>query len=1213
MDLTVDNRVARYAYRNIGKVAQRCGIELATDPDEERFTVPISYLPKDDDLQPLCDKCQGMSMSSLRGDAGYQHSADLGDLIRSARFCPLCRQIERQICSAISFHARRKVRYTNAQQAMDAFAHIMADQELFVAKPTSVALKLEEGDPTQGFSTIVIGTTLYSRIPGVKAFASYLGRFLLHDDAIDNPQPVRGRGSDQDIMERLAAWLRRREQRVPLNEFSWNDSPLPTRVLDLGEPRVKDLAFLESDLHILQTAGQKAKYVTLSYCWGGYRDTITVKDNYDERRSGIRFKELPVVFAQAIKITRALGVRYLWIDALCIIQDDPEDWSREAARMSEVYWNSVCRLAVTDSKDPTESFFPPTEYPSVRVPHLQAPKMVSGIEGLLGEAHKLETEEQRLSIREKMREFLSLGRQGNMGIRLESNERLGGRTALASPGQRKLDDQGNDSVSTRKIAPGIIRRDGNSLRKLDVSSSSSGHNDRSGDWHTSDTSSSVPRHLATPMFGTNSESGHTKDKDSMTAEILEDMMRINWDTFEETIESTTQDNPKPEDATNVYLTIPRSYAVDVDRGHLNSRGWVLQERLLAPRTIHFTHDHIYCEDNDDICGEDWVGRYFTWMSCIYKTTKRSQIDLFPERAPSITDRLEQPSNNILLSALASRKPDEQYDDTPWLTIATIFSQCQLTYETDRLAAIAGLVNKKQNNLQNAQATSRNFCGLWERDLQLELAWISCKGKHLHYLHQLNLPSWSWISYKGPVSFMKDPRSSRETGRLLSLPNSEIDLIAANVPNLTTLLPLKQAASLTLKMTLRKMQSISTGITDYGTTKQSRKELAKASPFDFDPRTNTTPVPLSALTDCQELYNENKRLVGFVSFDDGTHPVGELFCAHLSTLKDEATSAAEEELAKPDIIDGLPLADVVADSRKTVYAQHPINSTHKQLCSGVEQKTREFREKFRLADVQFDSRVLFAYLAAAPGSRSFNTRLIELLAVSIHKFAVSIVKLDISLHKDDGITQWAPPTTDKFYWKWNPNGPPATMFVHPWYQDHDQYPDGIADMVGYWAESRIFGGVVLFDRHSPDGASESDAVYLHPNRRGVTYRICRLLPEQKQALLEFATASQPGRNPLPILPNEDNRERVDPEEPIEETEVYRDLWERKFHPEPFSDRRLRHVWDTLEFPTHQDRYDSQFRAVERRRLAQLEEDVRLGLTPGYITDEATDESEETTPP
>lgn len=46
----------------------------------------------------------------------------------------------------------------------------------------------------------------------------------------------------------------------------------------------------------------------------------------------------------------------------------------------------------------------------------------------------------------------------------------------------------------------------------------------------------------------------------------------------------------------VYLTSPRSYATDVDHGHLNTRGWVLQERLLAPRTIHFTSEHIYCED-----------------------------------------------------------------------------------------------------------------------------------------------------------------------------------------------------------------------------------------------------------------------------------------------------------------------------------------------------------------------------------------------------------------------------------------------------------------------------------------------------------------------------------------------------------------------------------------------------------------------------------------
>jgi hypothetical protein len=57
--------------------------------------------------------------------------------------------------------------------------------------------------------------------------------------------------------------------------------------------------------------------------------------------------------------------------------------------------------------------------------------------------------------------------------------------------------------------------------------------------------------------------------------------------------------------------------------------------------------------------------------------------------------------------------------------------------------------------------------------------------------------------------------------------------------------------------------------------------------------------------------------------------------------------------------------------------------------------------------------------------------------------------------------------------------PTTLFCHPWYRDYDQYPEGIADCVGYWAEERIFGGVVLFDRRDPGSCPEAEASYPSP--------------------------------------------------------------------------------------------------------------------------------------
>lgn len=71
------------------------------------------------------------------------------------------------------------------------------------------------------------------------------------------------------------------------------------------------------------------------------------------RQSGCYVSEMPQTFADAISITRHPGVRYLWIDSLCICQDDNEDWVRESARMCNLYSNAHVVIAVDLSSDCT--------------------------------------------------------------------------------------------------------------------------------------------------------------------------------------------------------------------------------------------------------------------------------------------------------------------------------------------------------------------------------------------------------------------------------------------------------------------------------------------------------------------------------------------------------------------------------------------------------------------------------------------------------------------------------------------------------------------------------------------------------------------------------------------------------------------------------------------------------------------------------------------
>jgi hypothetical protein len=63
----------------------------------------------------------------------------------------------------------------------------------------------------------------------------------------------------------------------------------------------------------------------------------TLASRYEAMKSGIPVWELSMNFADTVAVARKLGLRYIWIDSLCIIQDSPSDWDREAATMHEVY------------------------------------------------------------------------------------------------------------------------------------------------------------------------------------------------------------------------------------------------------------------------------------------------------------------------------------------------------------------------------------------------------------------------------------------------------------------------------------------------------------------------------------------------------------------------------------------------------------------------------------------------------------------------------------------------------------------------------------------------------------------------------------------------------------------------------------------------------------------------------------------------------------
>lgn len=134
---------------------------------------------------------------------------------------------------------------------------------------------------------------------------------------------------------------------------------IPTRLVDVGS----------SDDEIRLVYADDVEWLTLSHCWGGLQFTTLLKENLESFMHQIPKDALTKTFRDAMTTTRALGFRYIWIDSLCIIQDDPIDWEKEAVLMASVYGGSSLNLAAVDAPDGTFGCF------SSRKPGIEACKI----------------------------------------------------------------------------------------------------------------------------------------------------------------------------------------------------------------------------------------------------------------------------------------------------------------------------------------------------------------------------------------------------------------------------------------------------------------------------------------------------------------------------------------------------------------------------------------------------------------------------------------------------------------------------------------------------------------------------------------------------------------------------------------------------------------------------------------------------------------------
>ncbi|KAJ9604061.1 hypothetical protein H2200_011584 [Cladophialophora chaetospira] len=145
------------------------------------------------------------------------------------------------------------------------------------------------------------------------------------------------------------------------------DAFVPKRLIDVecSAHRTGDIRLIDDAESTLGKGN--VEYAALSYCWG---EETTQKINLLRRTNesisdmanGIDSSTLPAVFADAVSTTKHLGLRYLWIDAICIAQGNPIEWAIESTKMAQIYSHAVVTIAAAASESANQSLLDTWRY-----------------------------------------------------------------------------------------------------------------------------------------------------------------------------------------------------------------------------------------------------------------------------------------------------------------------------------------------------------------------------------------------------------------------------------------------------------------------------------------------------------------------------------------------------------------------------------------------------------------------------------------------------------------------------------------------------------------------------------------------------------------------------------------------------------------------------------------------------------------------------------
>ncbi|KAH8727761.1 heterokaryon incompatibility protein-domain-containing protein [Phaeosphaeriaceae sp. PMI808] len=322
---------------------------------------------------PLCVACQSITLEMFRN--GFEHPLPYPRIVEMGKTCMLCRLI---VCSTSHLQTLEANRYEVNRDyhiwasTLPQLPYLVRNSDLvYQENGPPFILETVNSPPWRvswkrqwtGLQRYIKGefndgNTIQISAPKNSIYKSY-GFFIE-----DTESAIKSCGfSSQDIepansirnKSLLYTWLRNCVEEHPqcqksfsgdkfdLDENMDETQPLPTRTLEVGRDN--------DHIRLVSTVGKKGVYIALSHRWGPRKNLRTLNGNLKDHLKKINIEDMPHTFKDAIEVTRDLGAQYLWIDSLCIIQDNEEDWAFEANQMGRIFENALCTIAAVDAID----------------------------------------------------------------------------------------------------------------------------------------------------------------------------------------------------------------------------------------------------------------------------------------------------------------------------------------------------------------------------------------------------------------------------------------------------------------------------------------------------------------------------------------------------------------------------------------------------------------------------------------------------------------------------------------------------------------------------------------------------------------------------------------------------------------------------------------------------------------------------------------------